>query len=275
MDFPGRPETEHPIQSLKDQFPFRLGTTSYILPADLVPNVEFLGPLVDDVELVLFESGEVSNLPSPNTIQTLAELKCLRRLSYTVHMPLDIRLGDPDEAIRGRSVQMCLKVIAITKPVHPMAYIVHFDGEVRGKIPIRHVDRWLKTLDHSVTELLSSGIEPERLCIETLDYPFEYVDPVVSRHGLSICLDVGHLAFYGYPIQDYLNRYLVRSRALHLHGHLNGVDHRGVDFFDHETLSVLTERLIGASSNNRILTLEVFGIEAFETSMEIMRRWNE
>lgn len=56
------------LQSMKGIFPFRLGTTSYILPDGLVTNVEFLGPLVDDVELVLFESEEVSNLPGADII---------------------------------------------------------------------------------------------------------------------------------------------------------------------------------------------------------------
>ena len=48
---------------MKGIFPFRLGTTSYLLPDDLLTNAEFLGPLVDDAELVLFESEGVLNLP--------------------------------------------------------------------------------------------------------------------------------------------------------------------------------------------------------------------
>ena len=43
---------------------FRIGATSYIIPADILPNVEYLAPQVDDVELVLFETDEYgSNLP--------------------------------------------------------------------------------------------------------------------------------------------------------------------------------------------------------------------
>ena len=162
----------------------------------------------------------------------------------------------------------------MTKPLHPIAFIVHFDGEARGKMPAHNVDRWVKTLDRSAAELLLSGVEPDRFCIETLDYPFEHVDHIVFRHGLSICLDVGHLAFYGYPIRDYLDRYLVQSRVIHLHGHVNGVNHKDIGSFDSETLSILMEHLGWADDNDRVLTLEVFGIVAFEASMEIMRRLN-
>lgn len=261
-------------RSMKGIFPFRLGTTSYILPDDLVANVEFLGPLVDDVELVLFESEEGSNLPGADIIETLAELGRLRRISYTVHLPLDVRLGDPDEVMRIRSVEKCLKVIDLTRQLDPVAYIVHFDGEVRGRMPARNVDRWAKALDRSAAGLLLSGVEPDRFCIETLEYPFEHAEHIVFRHGLSICLDVGHLAFYGYPIQDYLDRYLVHGRVIHLHGHVNGTDHKGIGLLDFEILSMLTERLGSAGDNNRVLTLEVFGIEDFDASMESMRRLN-
>ena len=54
---------------------FRIGTTSYIIPADILPNVEYLAPQVDDVELVLFETDEYgSNLPDAALCDRLNEL---------------------------------------------------------------------------------------------------------------------------------------------------------------------------------------------------------
>jgi len=64
LNFKGNP-------SLKNRFPFRLGTTSYILPADLLMNVEFLADRVDDIELVLFESDDMTNLPDAATVRAL------------------------------------------------------------------------------------------------------------------------------------------------------------------------------------------------------------
>ncbi|NTW10257.1 MAG: sugar phosphate isomerase/epimerase, partial [Chlorobiaceae bacterium] len=58
----------------KQRFPFRFGTTSYIIPADIIPNVKFLKEKVDDIELVLFESDEYSNLPSEENIAELVSL---------------------------------------------------------------------------------------------------------------------------------------------------------------------------------------------------------
>ena len=44
---------------------FHIGATSYVIPADLAPNAEYLATRVDDMELVLFESPEWgSNFPT-------------------------------------------------------------------------------------------------------------------------------------------------------------------------------------------------------------------
>jgi len=48
-------------------YPFRLGTTSYVIPADILANVRHLAGKVQDVELVLFEVDDgPNNLPSNN-----------------------------------------------------------------------------------------------------------------------------------------------------------------------------------------------------------------
>ena len=43
---------------LKHRLPFRLGTTSYIVPEDIILNVRLLAPAMDAIELIFFESDE-------------------------------------------------------------------------------------------------------------------------------------------------------------------------------------------------------------------------
>jgi sugar phosphate isomerase/epimerase len=123
------------MKRLKNRFPFRLGTTSYIIPADLMTNVRFLAPYVDDIELVLFEADDESNLPDEKTISTLHEIACSNDLSYTVHLPLGLLLGAVDEEERRRSVKKALHIVELTSPLNPAAYVVHFEGDRRGLIP--------------------------------------------------------------------------------------------------------------------------------------------
>jgi sugar phosphate isomerase/epimerase len=263
------------IKPIKARYPFRLGTTSYILPADLIPNVRFLAPLIDDVELVLFESEEISNLPDPDVIAGLKELKIENRISYTVHLPLDISLGSCDETCRILSVDKCLRIIDVTRPLAPFAYIVHFHGERRGPKPAQNMDCWKKALDLSVRDLLASGVRPELLSVETLDYPFECVYDIVSSHGLSVCLDIGHLAFHGFQINEYIDRYLDQTRVVHLHGFSNGTDHKDIAALPEGVVPMVISTLCSDAGKERILTLEVFGLTDFKKSIEVIRKGTE
>ena len=76
-------------------YPFRLGTTSYIIPDDLLPNARYLAGKVRDMELILFEVDDgPSNLPAPEVIEELSRLASQHDLTYTVHLPLDLKLGE-------------------------------------------------------------------------------------------------------------------------------------------------------------------------------------
>ena len=259
-----------PQPGMKGRFPFRLGTTSYIIPADILPNVEFLASRVDDVELVLFESDEFSNLPDEDTIRQLTDGQRKAALSYTVHFPLDADLGSADEAERSRSVDKCLRVAALTRPLNPLACIVHFNGDVRGPRPSADVGRWQDALDRSVAGLLASGIEPRDLCAETLDYAFDLVEPIVLKHNLAVCADVGHMLLNGHSVDAFLDRHADRCRVIHLHGIREGKDHADISSLGSGIIGRAVEAMGIASDRERALTLEVFNRDDFETSLAIL-----
>ena len=250
--------------------PYRLGTTSYIIPDEIIPNVEFLGPQVDDIELVLFESDEFSNLPDAETVAGLQALAGAHSLTYTVHLPLDADLGRTDEAERRRSVAKCARVIDLLAPVEPFAYIVHFHEEPALGGAARPASAWLAALRRSMGELRGCVADPELLCVETLTYPFAWVEPIVAEFGASICLDVGHVLLAGEGLEGYLDRYLMRTRVVHLHGIREGKDHRDIGGLPEELLRTLLARLRGDAERERVVTLEVFDRADFEASMRIL-----
>jgi hypothetical protein len=84
------------------RYPFLLGTTSYIIPDDVVPNVRMLAPLVDDIELLLFESSGPYALPSVSTIQELIDIAAQESVGYTVHLPTDLKVGSESKNERIR-----------------------------------------------------------------------------------------------------------------------------------------------------------------------------
>ena len=96
-------------------FPFRLGTTSYIIPADILPNAHYLAGKVRDIELILFEVDDGhNNLPSAEVIDELKRIGDQFDLSYTVHLPLDLKLGE-DGSEQDQSLVKARRVIVCTR----------------------------------------------------------------------------------------------------------------------------------------------------------------
>jgi sugar phosphate isomerase/epimerase len=257
--------------SLKNRFPFRLGTTSYVIPADLMANVAFLADKVDDIELVLFESHEISNLPDDATLRALKETADRHDLTYTVHLPLDASLGHAEKAVRWSSLDKCLRVIEITTRLDPFAYIIHFHGDDRGERPSPEMMRW--TQGHRLAvERLIQVVSPETLCVETLDYPYHLIEDIVVDYGLSVCLDIGHHLVNGVAPEASLDRYLPRTRVLHLHGVEEGHDHRSLAYLPDGLLTALVNRLGSGPEKTRVLTLEIFDETALNESMNVLKR---
>lgn len=248
-------------------FPCRFGTTSYIRPDDIIPNVEFLKDRVDDIELVLFESDEFSNLPSPGDMRRLSEIAREHELTYSVHLPLDAYLGHPDRDERQRSVDKCLRIAELTRNLPRSAYVVH--AEAGKGVDVNAFDesrrsRFQDAFRASASRLIaSSDACSSEFAVETLNYPYEIIWPVVDSLGMSVTVDVGHLVLYGFDVEDCLDRYLPRTRVMHMHGVLQGRDHVSLRHLDPTVLGLVTDRLAGSGDMDRVFTMEIFSEEDF------------
>ncbi|MBW2071537.1 MAG: sugar phosphate isomerase/epimerase [Deltaproteobacteria bacterium] len=251
------------------RFPFRLGTTSYIYPTDILTNVCKLASEVDDIEIVLFESDELANYPSQEEIRQLKTIANQCDLSYTIHLPLDIQLGDLDTDIRSKSVGKCLRAITATAPLKPHGYIVHFQG-----LPEHNISQWLHNLSLSIGTIVDHGVSAELICVETLDYPFHLVEDLIHGLHLSVCLDVGHVILYKQPLQRYLERYRKSIRVVHLHGIRSGRDHRDLGEAPDDIMSTLFSSLLSlAQARDIVVTLEVFSKQDLQVSRAVVEKF--
>lgn len=254
---------------MRPRFPFRLGSTSYVYPADILPNVQRLAPLVDDVELVLFEVHDgPNNLPSPDVIDALNGLADEHGLTYTVHLPLDLRLasGGPAPAL-----EKACRVIQCVRPLSPWAYVVHLDGDeiVSDADPVV-LARWRGQAARSLALLGQEVDDLHLLAIENLEsYDPAAFLPVLDRLPVSLCLDVGHFLKRGSDPLPYLQTYLGRTRVIHLHGCQDGRDHRGLDLLPDGLLTNLLDVLL-SSDYRGVLTLEVFTQRHFFPGHELI-----
>ena len=257
-------------QGLKGNLPFSIGATSYVFPADILPNVDYLARLVDDVEILIFESDAISPLPDEACIRKLADYAREFSLSYTVHLPLDADIGVQDHTERQEAVNRCLRVIRCTEPLAPHSCILHLPAPANAESSnVR--EKWHESLSESAEELIAAGVDLSLLCVETLDTPFDWLEPIMDKFDLSVCLDVGHLLLYGHPVEPVIERYFARTRVIHMHGVEKGKDHRSISLLDPEVLSLLLSALRNDRTIARVATIEVFHKERLLNSLDVLK----
>lgn len=254
------------------KYPFRLGTTSYIIPADILPNVRYLADKVQDIELVLFEVDDgPNNLPSPAVIDELLQIASHHDLSFTVHLPLDLKLGD-DGSERDVSLIKAKRVIDCTRNLAPWAYILHLDGKaVRFSRERNAILHWQDQAVRALELVSSWAGDAEKLAVENLErYSPDYIQPVLERIPVSRCVDIGHLWLDGHDPLPHLRDALPRTRVIHIHG-IAERDHRSLAFMPQEKLRVIWDELLRAGYAG-VLTLEIFSEEDFLSSLEAIEK---
>lgn len=255
--------------SFFDKVPFRIGTTSYIIPDDILPNARYLAGQVRDIELVLFELDDgPSNLPDAALIEELNRLAGEHDLTYTVHLPLDLRLGAGGEE-QHVSLVKARRVIEATRALDPWAYVLHLDGrEVRQGAGAQALAQWQGQSVRALELAASWAGDPRLLAVENLEgYPLDFWEPVLERFPAGRCVDIGHLWRDGHDPLPSLGAWLDRARVIHLHG-IAARDHQSLAHMPRElrdpVLRFLNEKYQG------VLTLEIFGEEDLRTSLRAM-----
>jgi len=253
-------------------YPFRLGTTSYIIPADILPNAHYLAGKVRDIELILFEVDDgPNNLPSSEVIDQLLQIASQHDLTYTVHLPLDLKLGE-NGSEQDQSLVKAKRVIDCTRGLDPWAYVLHLDGRsVRTSTDAGLVKRWQDQSVHALELAAEWAGSPEKLAVENLEtYPLDFIQPVLDRIPVSRCVDIGHLWLDGHDPIPYLGAALPRTRVVHIHG-IAERDHRSLAFMPQGKVNQVWDELIRANYKG-VLTLEIFSEEDFISSLEVIKR---
>ena len=259
---------------MMQKYPFRLGTTSYIIPDDILPNARYLAGKVKDMELILFEVDDgPNNLPSAEVIDELVRIAEENDLTYTVHLPLDLKLGE-DDSERDPSLIKAKRVIDCTRALSPWAYVLHLDGRsVRTSTDTGAIQRWQDQSVRALAITSSWAGDAGKLALENLEtYPLDFIQPVLERVPVSRCVDIGHLWLDGHDPIPYLKAALPRTRVVHMHG-LAERDHHSLACMPLEKVRAVWDELKHANYEG-VLTLEIFSEEDLVSSLEVLDRLN-
>lgn len=258
---------------------FKLGTTSFIFPDHVIPNVEKLGAFFDEIEILCFESHPREVLLSKEDVKTLLHLSGKLDLTYNIHLPLDVSLTCESSSKRQRDCDTILNVIDLFAPLLPTTYTLHLDMGPEMKKEMRNqtaLNNWKKRARQSLQSIASEVSRPDIISIETLDYPFSLTDSLVEEFDLSVCLDVGHQIKYGYDLLETYGKHQSRVSIIHLHGVAFSEhkikDHTGLDQMPEKyfrQIQTVLEKFSG------VVSLEVFNLENLKRSLLFLSKTYE
>lgn len=255
---------------------FKLATTSFIVPDYIVPNVEKLGPYMDEIELLVFESRPQKVIPSPQEVKRLLELAQEHNHSYNVHLPVDINPADPDKQKRQKACDTLMVVFERFERLAVSTHTLHLPmpEKIRtGRLKHDAVKQWQQDATSGIECLLERGIDPGKISIETLDYPFEYLEPVVSQCNLTICADLGHLIKYDFDYQKLFHVQASNIPLIHLHGvdleKPRKKDHQSVDRLPTAHLDRVIDLLCRFTG---VVSIEVFNLGHLQRSLALLSK---
>jgi sugar phosphate isomerase/epimerase len=247
--------------------PFRLGTTSFIYPDHIIPNVRKIGPFFDEIELLVFESMPDGVLPSREEIRELAQLSGEMDLSYNIHLPTDISLTNISDDQQARAADTLLSVVELFAPLNPTTHTLHLSMDKAMRIP-KDLSVWQERARRGLERLVPQLDDPGSISLETLWYPPVSLQPLVMDFDLSLCLDAGHHFKYGHDLRTTVDLFSKKIPVVHLHG----VDFSGPVPRDHIGLNLLPEALFAMttewlSTYEGVVSLEVFNLENLNSSL--------
>ncbi len=254
---------------MRPPYPWKVGATSFVIADSVEENVRFLAGLVDDVQLLFFESSWLARLPNHIDVSVLCDLATEHGHSYTVHLPLDLRLGASDSVVRDRSIAEVCRIFEQCQSLSPLAYDLHLNREMA--VTDR---RWRDNCRQSLSLLqVELGYELSKLCVENIDYDFELIAPEVKASGAKVCVDFGHLHHCGFNDAGCLSRY--DTQHIHLHGLAEGRDHHPLSVTDIPFLKQLALEMV-VQDYSGVVTLELYKSQWLTTSLAVLdKAWSE
>ncbi|HEY2903852.1 MAG TPA: cobamide remodeling phosphodiesterase CbiR [Polyangia bacterium] len=250
---------------------FRLGATSFVFPAGWADNVERLcaETPVRDVELLFFEAERPEQLPNAAECARLIALKDRHQLSYTLHTPLGASLASADAGRRADALALVRRCLEVARPLQPERIVVHvYHGDQEhDPAPPLVLEAWRARAAEALAAIVALDVPARALCVETIDYDFALLGPVIEALDLSVALDVGHQLRDGRDELALLDRWLSRTGVVQWHGvEPGGRDHRSIVHCPRER-SLALLRALRRGRFTGVLTLEVFRPDDLRSSL--------
>jgi sugar phosphate isomerase/epimerase len=256
-----------------------IGAPSMIFGADLVENARLLAKHVDHIEIILFHTPSLHNIPGHKKIRALREIGEQKEVTYTVHLPDSLEIASSNRSRRKQSLQLARELCLELEEVDPKHYVLHIPFTTPTLVPVPNLyfhpgneqdwDGWTNRALESLEMLHEEIGQEHKLLVENINYSPFFLEPFWEKGFSQLCLDIGHLMLGQEDVADVMGQYLHVTRAIHLHGV------RGYE--EHLSLSILPKKLVhgwlkclkGASYQG-LIVLEVFNPQDLAESIDLL-----
>lgn len=260
---------------------FILGAPSMVYGKNLKKNIEKLSDKLNHIEIVLFHTPDLHNIPDKDTIAMLRQMSAEKHLTYSVHLPASLEIASGSQSRQEESIRLATECFHKTAPLNPVTYVLHvpFTPPTLTAVPGLYFktgqggnwDKW--------TDLGLAGLEilekklgwSKTLVVENINFSPAFLRPFIKNGFCRLCLDIGHLVLGRENICSTIESFKNDIREIHLHGVSNGIDHTGLDHMPGHRV----RRWIKALENigfSGIINLEVFTPGDLEKSVAAVER---
>jgi sugar phosphate isomerase/epimerase len=260
------------MEIYRNKFPFKIGTTSYILEVaedNLMTNIRFLKDRFDVIQLLFMGREYLQEIMSPSIIRELASLRKESGVSFTVHLPADLDMLNPSEESLHRSIDVIERIIHETGPLSVDGYVLHVDRFVEGAANAG-TDSGSRQVFRSAIDGITFrlGKNAEKIFIENTFYDLTFFKDMLLDGPCKICMDAGHLFFFNQDYDSFVDIFREKIRQIHLHGFREGKDHRAVSKLRDSSL----KKIVKFQEEFHVpLILEVFNLDDLRGSVNHLK----
>ncbi len=234
------------LNDFRKNFPFAVGTTSYIYPYEtdnLVKNVQSLKNKTDIIQLLFFGKNYIDEMCQKDTINRLSSLQKDSDIRYILHLPIDFYLMDLSRKDLEGAVNIIQFIIDSTKPLEIDYYILHIDFSnkindsdiladhfIFFKYIIRYIKKKFKTLW-------------KKILLENTNYDLTKFSHYIKQEEFRLCMDLGHLAIEDLSLKKFIDIFQNNIEICHLHGYSGSKDHQALSITEKKALKEMIHKV--------------------------------
>jgi sugar phosphate isomerase/epimerase len=257
------------MKNYKNKFPFKIGTTSYILHAkkdNIIKNINFLKDKFDKIQLLLFGKDYLDIFLNSYILNYLQEVKKNYSIEYSIHLPIDLELLNDSLGQINKSLDIIYQIIEKTVNLKAKEYILHID---KYKKQVELNKNNFKNFKKVCKLIKNRMANPEYFYIENTNYDLTYFKDIILENGFSVCLDIGHLFNYKQDFSIFISSFNKVIKEMHIHGIKNGKDHLSLNKLDKKYIKLLINYL---TNYKKSVTIEVFNKSDLIKSLKFLKK---